>query len=116
MSTATVDEFLTKIKRLPKRDRDELLRRLNESRSLEGRDSPARSNGKKGYVHPNTVWINENEHKYPGKYLALKDGELIAVGNTIKEAELAANAQGVSDPLLHYVLAVGEEAYMGGWC
>ncbi len=114
MATATVDEIVTKINQLPKSDRDELLRRLKESPRENAESTARKSNGRKGRLHPNTIWIKENKHKYPGNYVALKDGELIAVGRTIKDADLAAKAKGVNDPLLHYILPDNYEPW-GGW-
>ena len=111
MPTGVIDELVTQVKNLTESDRTEFLRRLNDS------ERPSvKPNGlkQKGYLHPNTVWIKKNKHKYPGNYVALKDGKLIAVGRTIKEADMAAKAKGVNDPLLHYILAEGEEAW-GGW-
>lgn len=66
-------------------------------------------------LHPNTIWIKENSHLYRGRYVALKDGQFIASGRTIKEADQAARAKGVDKPMLHYVLAEGEEAFYSGW-
>lgn len=114
MTTTTIDEFVSKINELPKADRAELLRRLNEPPRSKTKFTAKNSNGKKGYVHPNTIWIKENKHKYAGKYVALKDGKLIALGRTIKEADQAARAKGVNDPLLHYILPADYIPW-GGW-
>ena len=108
MSTAVLDEIVEKANTLNTEERRELIRRLGET------EPKRKTNGKKGYVHPNTTWIKENKHKYAGNYVALKDGELVAYGRTIKEADLAAKAKGVNDPLLHYILPKDYLPW-GGW-
>ncbi len=113
-TTTTIDEFVSQINELADADRAELLRRLQEFSRPKTIITAKRSNGKKGYVHPNTIWIKENKHKYPGNYVALKDGKLIAYGRTIKEADQAAKAKGVNDPLLHYILPADYMPW-GGW-
>lgn len=103
MST-TVDEIVIRINELKDAERTELLRRLSELKPKNDQPERLAANGKKVYVHPNTIWIKENKHNYAGNYVALKDGKLIAYGRTIKEADLGAKAKGVDDPLLHYIL------------
>ena len=108
MATAVLDEIVEKAGTLNKEERQELIRRLGEIK-LE-----ANSNGKKGYVSPNTVWIKENAHKYRGMHVAIKDGKFIAAGRTLKEADQAAKAKGVTNPLLHYVFPEDFVPW-GGW-
>lgn len=115
MTTTTIDEIESKINELPKADRAELLRRLNEPPRKHDEPKRTKSNGKKGYVSPDTIWMRDHSHKYPGMYVAIKDGEFVAAGRTIKEADQAAKAKGVDRPLLAYVLAEGEEAFYAGW-
>jgi len=115
MAASIVDEFVTKIRKLPRTDREELLRRLNEPARRRAEKTTIRSNGEKRGDDPNVRWIKENKHKYAGNYVALKDGKLIAYARTIKEADQAAKAKGVDRPLLHYILAEGEEAFYAGW-
>ena len=113
MATTTVEEFVSKINELTDADRAELLRRLNQPQPKNGDSKKPATNGKKGYVSPNTIWIRDNSHRYRGQYVAIKDGKFIASGQTIKDADLAARSLGVSDPFLHYVMGEGEVAYCG---
>ena len=70
---------------------------------------------KKEFVlHPNTVWIKANHAKYAGNYVALKDGEFVASGKTIKEANEKARSLGVENPFLHRIIGENEEAWDGG--
>jgi hypothetical protein len=61
-----------------------------------------------------TRWLVENnamlEANYPGMWVAIGDGELAGVGETLEEAVAAATAKGVLDPV---VLGVKEKAYQG---
>jgi hypothetical protein len=65
-------------------------------------------------VSPNIEWLKIHRAEYAGNYVALKDGELIAFGKTIKEADLRAKEKGVKKTLLHYIPAEDEEVW-GGW-
>ena len=105
---AVLDEIVEKVSSLTSEERRELIQLLQEE------EKKAERKGKKGFVHPNTIWIKENRTKYAGKHIALKDGELIAVGKTIKEVDLKAKEKGIKNPLLHYIPAEGEELW-GGW-
>ncbi|CAN5216094.1 hypothetical protein BH20ACI1_BH20ACI1_13910 [soil metagenome] len=103
-----LDEIIEKTAQISDEERDKLIRVLQEQKNNKYR------NGKKGYVSPNTIWVRDNSHKYRGLHIALKDGELIATGKTIKEADLKAKEKGVKNPLLHYIPAEDEEVW-GGW-
>ena len=105
---AVLDEVIEKVAQFSDEDRDKLFQFL-----LEAKQKP-KINGGKGFVSPNTIWVRENSHKYKGMHVALKDGELIAVGKTIKEADVKAKEKGVDKPLLHYIAAEDEEVW-GGW-
>lgn len=115
MDATTVEDFVTKINALPDADRAELVRRLNRPSPRNGGPKTSPMKSPKAPPNPNLVWIKENKAKYAGNYVALKDGELIAYGRTIKEADQASKAAGVNDPLLHYIMAEGEVAWWGGW-
>lgn len=110
----TVEDIVTKINQLPDADRAELFRRLSEPLRAKRQSEPTVSNGPKRGIDPNTAWIKANKHEYYGNYVALKDGELIAFGKTIKEADQAAKAKGVRDPFLHYILPKDYIPW-GGW-
>ncbi|MEQ1603352.1 MAG: DUF5678 domain-containing protein [Pyrinomonadaceae bacterium] len=114
MATTTVEEFINKINELSHTDRAELLRRLNQPQPKNGEPKKLPANGHKGYVSPDTIWIKENSHLYRGQYVAIKNGKFVASGRTIKEADQAAKAKGVNDPLLHYVFPADYIPW-GGW-
>jgi len=103
-----LNEIVEKVASLTSAERRELIQLLQEE------EKKAKRNNKKGFVHPNTIWIKENHAKYAGKHVALKDGELIAVGATIKEVDLKAKEKGVENPLLTYLFPLDREPF-GGW-
>lgn len=105
---AVIDEILEKVETMTDEDRQELVRRIQE------KDKEAKAEGKKGYVSPDTIWVKENRAKYAGLHVALKDGELIATGKTIKEANEKAKAKGVENPRLAYMFPLDETPF-GGW-
>ena len=103
-----LDEIIEKTAQISDEERDKLIQVLQEQKKRK------QKNGGKGYVSPNTIWIKENHAKYAGKHVALKDGELIAVGDTIKEVDLKAKEKGVENPLLTYLFPLDREPF-GGW-
>ncbi len=105
---AVLDEIIEQTKQISNEERDKLIQVLQEQKTKN------RRNGGKGYVSPNTIWVKEHHDEYAGNYVALKDGELIAYGRTIKEADTKAKEKGVKNPLLHYIPAKDEEVW-GGW-
>ncbi|HSK71502.1 MAG TPA: DUF5678 domain-containing protein [Pyrinomonadaceae bacterium] len=104
---AVLDEIIEKTRSLTNEERDELIRRLQKQAET------SKSNGGKN-PSPNIEWLKEHRDEYAGNYVALKDGELIAVGKTIKEADLRAKEKGVKNAFLHYIVAEDEEIW-GGW-
>jgi len=108
MEAVLLNEIIEKTVNLKPEERQKLIQVLQEQ------ESEPKTKGGKGYVSPNTIWVRENSQKYKGMHIALKDGELIATGKTIKEADLKAKDRGVKNPLLHYIPAEGEEVW-GGW-
>lgn len=103
-----LDEVIEKAAALNDEDRDKLIEFLQNKKNKNQNDEV------KGIVHPNTIWIKENHTKFAGKHVALKDGELIAVGKTIKEVDQKAKEKGVKDPLLTYLFPLDREPF-GGW-
>ena len=105
---AVLDEVIEKITQFSDEDRDKLIEVLQKQKNEKC------ENRSKGYAHPNTIWIKEHHAEYQGKYVALKDGELIAVGNTIKEIDVQAKEKNIEKPLLTYLFPLDEVPF-GGW-
>ncbi|MEO8074396.1 MAG: DUF5678 domain-containing protein [Acidobacteriota bacterium] len=102
-----LDEVIEKTANLNNEERRELIRRLlKQEKKIE-------SNGRKN-PNPNIEWLKEHRAEYAGNYVALKDGEFIAFGRTIKEADSKAKKKGFDKTLLHYIPAENEEVW-GGW-
>jgi hypothetical protein len=40
--------------------------------------------GRELYVTENTKWMRENNHKYPGKWVALRTGEAVCIADDLK--------------------------------
>ena len=110
MSTAVIDEVVEKMNRTSYDQRNEVFQKLKPPAQIE----KAKTNGKMGYVSQNTIWMRENSHKYPGMYVAIKNGEFILARRTFKEAEISTKELGIERPLLAYVPAENEEVW-GGW-
>ncbi len=108
-------EIIEKVYTLTSEERRKLIRLLQKyelEKHEEERAKKQKASDKKGYLHPNTIWMKENSHKYKGLYVAVYEGKLIATGKTIKEADLAAKAKGFPRTMLHRILRDDEDA----WC
>lgn len=108
METVLLDEIIEKVISLKPEDRQKVIQAVQDA------ERKTKTNGGKDFVHPNTIWIKEHHAEYAGKHVALKDGELIAFGDTIKEADLKAKEKGVKNPMLAYLPREDEELW-GGW-
>ena len=107
MSAILVNEIVEKTARLTPEERRELIQILQRQSSIikpSGNKNPS----------PNIEWLKEHRAEYAGNYVALKDGELIAFGKTIKEADTKAKEKGFNKTLLHYIPAEDEKVW-GGW-
>ncbi len=100
-----LEEVIEKALTLSVDERNKLIECLKETKINDQQTSG------EGFVSPNTIWVKEHHAEYAGKHVALKDGELIAYGNTIKEADLKAKEKGVKNPLLTYIPGDDEEVF-----
>lgn len=114
MATTTVEEFVNKINELTDGDRTELLRRLNQPQPKKDKPKKPATNGKKGYVSPNTIWMRDRSGSYGGQYVALENGELVATGKGYPDTLANARRAGAVRPLITYVPREDEELF-GGW-
>ena len=103
----TLDEIAEKVPNLTSEERRELIQLLQEE------ERKSKTGGGKN-PSPNIEWLKEHRNEYAGNYVALFEGELIAFGRTIKEADTKAKAKGYKKTLLTYVAAEDEELW-GGW-
>lgn len=59
------------------------------------------------------LFVIEHEHdlesEYPGHYVAIHRGKVIASGLSVSEVYAEADRQGIPDPLITYVPGPGEE-------
>ena len=104
---AALDEVIEKVAQFSDEEREKLIQILQEQKNKNQKN-------KKTPVSPNIEWLKKHRSEYAGNYVALKDGELIAFGRTIKEADLKAKEKGAKKFLLHYI-AAEDEIVWGGW-
>jgi Family of unknown function (DUF5678) len=108
MSTAILDEIVEKTAQISDEERDKLIQVLQEQKER------AKRNGKKGTVHPNTIWVKEHRAEYQGKYVALDDGKLVGTGKNYPEALVEAKQNGSEKPMITYIFPPDSEPF-GGW-
>lgn len=63
----------------------------------------------------NLEWLEANREEYGGQYVVLDCGDLVAVGESYKEAREKAKAAGKTGSLITYLSKSDEVAEMGGW-
>ncbi len=107
---SVLTEIVEKTSSLTNAERSKLIELLREQSN---EIKPTENGRKKFVIHPNTAWIKENHAKYAGNYVALKDGEFIASGKTIKEANEKAKSSGVEKPFLHYMFPLDKIPFGG---
>jgi hypothetical protein len=106
MDHVTFEEVLYQVNQLPVSDRQRLREILSEDLSAR----PARELDKRvaplipGYNGDLEMqWLVEHRREYAGKWVALKAERLIASGESAAEVYAAADAAGVSLPLVTFV-------------
>jgi|GEM_PF-6722851 len=110
MSTAVIDEVVEKMNRMSYDQRNEVLQKLEPPTQIE----KVKTNGKKGYVSPDTIWMRDHSASYAGKYVAVENGELVATGRGYPDTLATAKEAGAERPLIAYVPRTDEEIW-GGW-
>lgn len=103
----TLDEIAEKVPNLTSEERRELIRILQDE------ERKSKTGGGKN-PSLNIEWLKDHRNEYAGNYVALFEGELIAFGRTVKEADTKAKAKGYKKTLLTYVATENEELW-GGW-
>lgn len=103
---AVLDEIIEKVPSLDDKERNYLMQFLQKA------ESKSNSNGGKN-PSPNIEWLKAHRAEVAGKYVALENGELIAVGATLREVDQAAKQKGAKKPLLTYVAREDEELWAG---
>ena len=114
METTTIEKIEGEINELKSTDRAELIRRLNQSQPKNGDPKKAVTNGKKGYVSPNTIWLRDHSAGYEGMHVAVKNGRFVAARPTLKELDLLLKEMDIERPLRTYIPRDGE-LFWGGW-
>ncbi len=105
---AVLDEIVEKVPTLTSKERRKLIQLLQEE------ERKTKTNGKKGSVHPNTIWVKEHRAEYQGKYVALEDGKLVGTGKNYPEALAEAKKNGSEKPMITYIFPLDSEPF-GGW-
>ena len=68
---AVLDEIVEKVPTLTSKERRELIQLLQEE------ERKTKQNGKKGSVHPNTIWIKENHAGTRNKFFCTSSNSYI---------------------------------------
>ncbi len=103
MSTATVENIVALINQLPELERARLLAELAQNQ-------PAKPRLPKGRIISTNApyedrrldyeWLAQHQRKHIGKWIALKDGKLVAQGETGREVFAKVKELGIELPLV----------------
>ena len=105
---AVVDEIIKTVISLKPEERRKVIQALQEE------ERKTKTNGAKGSVHPNTLWVKEHHAEYQGKYVAVDDGKLVGTGKNFPEALAEAKKNGSEKPMITYLFPLDSEPF-GGW-
>jgi uncharacterized protein DUF5678 len=111
MSTPTLNEIKQQVLLLTDEDRKALadfLAAHTEGAAGNGKQSERRDFSR------DLEWIRQNRQLYPGQFVALNEGQLVASGSKEREVWEAARRAGVTVPFLAYIETTAEESF-GGW-
>ncbi|CAN5566423.1 hypothetical protein BH10ACI2_BH10ACI2_17330 [soil metagenome] len=108
MSIVSDEEVIEKLNGMSYKERRRIFEQLKEpSKAL------PRTNGKKGYVSPDTIWMRDHSAPYAGQYVAVENGELVATGKGYPDTLANAKKAGAKRPLVAYVHRKDEEVWGG---
>lgn len=106
MGTVTLEGIVRQVNQLPPADRQKLREILDNSlgapagRELDKRVAPLIPN----YDGDREMrWLVEHRREYAGKWVAVKEDKLVAVGESAAEVYAAADAAGADLPLVTFV-------------
>jgi uncharacterized protein DUF5678 len=106
MDTVTLEGVLRQVNQLPPADRQKLREMLDDSfdapagRELDKRVAPLIPD----YDGDREMrWLAEHRREYTGKWVAVKEDKLVAVGESATEVYAAADAAGAVLPLVTFV-------------
>jgi hypothetical protein len=63
---------------------------------------PSRPGTGKSFTQAETAWLKAHAHEYPGCWIAIDDGRMIAADPDLKVVRKAAKEDGADDPLYHF--------------
>ena len=111
--TPSFDQIIKSIEQLPASEQERIRRWLDAKGTSngEGHGSQAHANGSAKSLR----WLQENEQKYPGQWVALDGDRLIASGSTAKEVYSKAKAEGVAIPFVELVTEREPVLFTGTW-
>jgi hypothetical protein len=111
MSAPTLDEIKQQVMQLTAEDREALANFLADETKVSAEDG--NRDGARLFSR-DMEWIRQNRNSYRGRFVALKNGRLVASGTSERDVWQAATRAGVSGPFLAYIETNAEETF-GGW-
>lgn len=110
---SSFDQIIKSIEQLPASEQERIRRWLDEKGTSNG--EPDSSQARANRSAQSLKWLQENQEKYSGQWVALDGDRLIASGSTAKEVYSKAKAEGVEIPFVELVTTRESEPFTGGW-
>ncbi|HXD31658.1 MAG TPA: hypothetical protein VN643_11100 [Pyrinomonadaceae bacterium] len=118
MSQDLLHDLMERASKLTPEEQQSLVRFLSErANSGNGMEADAplelpRSDPKKGQL--SVEWLKAHADDYAGQHVALDGDKLVATGNTLRDAQIAASSNGYPSALLVHVPPTKGGSW-GGW-
>jgi hypothetical protein len=113
----TAEHILILIEKLPSAERAKLNQLLTEQASEPAKPKPPRDKRVPSQPMPDDTreieWIEQHKHEYPGQWVALDGGRLIAASPIQQEVWDAVKADGAKLPLVHRISSPDDLPYIG---
>ena len=109
----SLDQIIKSIEQLPASEQERIRRWLDERGT-----SNVKENGSQKPADRSALslrWLDENQEKYSGQWVALDGDRLIASGPTAKEVYSKAKAEGFEIPFVELVTDQEPVPSTGGW-
>jgi len=111
--TPGFDEIIKSIEQLPALQQERIHRWLDARETSNAEENRSQAQVKRSAK--SLRWLDENQEKYSGQWVALDGDRLIVNGPTAIEVYSKAKAEGVAIPFVELVMMREPVAFTGSW-
>ena len=111
--TPSFDQIIKSIEQLSAPERERIRRWLDAREASNEKETGSQAQAERSAK--SLRWLDENQEKYSGQWVALDGDRLIANGPTAKEVYSKAKAEGVATPFVELVTRREPVPFTGTW-